>query len=96
MRVLLLILLLPALAAGCTPYIPVRDDFGASALVATGDIPPEYAEFNAYDPRVNVLLTDQLCATPYQPLEDHAIAASSGRLIQARGRCQNHIPLWGP
>ena len=87
-------LLLPA-AAGCTPYIPVKDDFGTSALAPAGDIPPEFAEFNVYDPAVNGLLADQLCATPYQPLEEKSLGAASGRLVQARGRCQTHIPLFG-
>ena len=106
MRALFALLLLPALVAGCTPYIPVKDDFGTSALVADGGvqpagpapgaIPPEYAEFNVYDPGVNQLLADQMCATPYQLLEERGVGASSGRLIQARGRCQTHIPLWGP
>ena len=45
---------------------------------------------------VNGLLADQLCATPYQPLEEKSLAAASGRLVQARGRCQTHIPLFGP
>ena len=96
MRVLFALVLLPLLVAGCTPYIPVKDDFGTSALVAVGDIPPEFAEFNAFDPAVNTLLADQLCATPYQPLEDKSVGAASGRLIQARGRCRTHIPLWDP
>ena len=95
MRRLFALVLLPAIAAGCTPYIPVKDDFGTSALVPAGDVPPEFAEFNAYDPAVNPLLADQLCATPYEPLEAKSIGASSGRLVQARGRCQTHIPLFG-
>ena len=51
------------LCGGCTPYIPVKDDFGTSALKPTGNIPPEFAEFNNYDPRVNALMADQICAT---------------------------------
>ena len=70
-----LLLLLPGIA-GCTPFIPVKDDFGTSALVPVGDIPPEFAEFNAYDPGVNPLLADQICATPYQPLEDKSVGAA--------------------
>ena len=96
MRVFPIALLLAAFVAGCAPFIPVRDDFGTSAAVPAGDIPPEFAEFNVYDPGVNGLLADQLCATPYQPLEEKSLGASSGRLIQARGRCQTHIPLFGP
>jgi hypothetical protein len=96
MRALLAIALLPAIVAGCTPYIPVKDDFATSALAPAGDIPPEYAEFNVYDPGVNRLLAAQLCATPYQPLEEKVLGASPGRLVQARGRCETHTPLFGP
>jgi hypothetical protein len=99
MRVLLFSLLFSAAVAGCTPYIPVKDDFGTSALAppvaSGGDIPPEYAEFNAYDPAVNDLLANQICATPYQPLEVQSLGAASGRLLLARGRCQTHIPIFG-
>ena len=96
MRALLALVLLPAIVAGCTPYIPVKDDFGTSALAPAGDLPPEFVEFNAYDPAVNTLLADQLCPTPYQLLEEKSLGASSGRLVQVRGRCQTHIPLFGP
>ena len=89
------IVLLSSLAAACTPYIPVKDDFGTSALAPAGDIPPEFAEFNAYNPGINVLLADQLCATPYQPLEARTLGASAGRLEQVRGRCATHVPLFG-
>ena len=96
MRVLFALVILSPLMAGCTPYIPVKDDFGTSALAPAGDMPPEFAEFNVYDPAVNGLLADQLCATPYQPLEEKSLGAATGRLVQARGRCQTHIPLFGP
>ena len=96
MRALLAVILVSSFAAGCTPYIPVKDDFGTSALAPSGDIPPEFAQFNAYSPQVNALLADQLCATSYQPVEAKTLGASSGKLIQMRGRCQNHIPLYGP
>jgi hypothetical protein len=96
MRAWLALVLLPSIVAGCTPYIPVKDDFGTSALAPAGDIPPEYAEFNVYDPAVNTLLAGQVCATPYQPLEEKVLGASTGRLVQDRGRCRTHIPLLGP
>jgi len=96
MRVLFALLVLLPLMAGCTPYIPVKDDFGTSALAPSGDTPPEFAEFNVYDPAVNPHLAAQYCATPYQPLDEQTLGASSGRLIRASGRCQTHIPLWGP
>ena len=106
-------LLLSGLSAGCTPYIPVKPGFGTSALTPVGDIPPEYGEFNNFDPgvnrllagrpaveleahdEVNRLLATQLCATPYQPYEDKAIDAVPGRMVQAYGRCRNHVPLFG-
>jgi hypothetical protein len=96
MRILFALMLLSPIVAGCTPFIPVKDDFGTSALVPAGDIPPEFAEFNLYNPGVNGLLADQICATPYQPLEDKSVGAAPGRLVQARGRCQTHIPILGP
>jgi len=107
MRVLRALVVLSIGVAGCTPYIPVKDDFGTSALAPPnapsravrgahpGDMPPEFAEFNAYDPAVNHLLAAQICATPYQPLEDKSLGAASGRLVQARGRCQTHVPIFG-
>ena len=96
MRRFLALVLLPAIVAACTPYIPVKDGFGTSALAPAGDIPPEFAEFNAYDPAVNGLLADQYCATPYQPLDARSRGAAAGILVEARGRCQTHIPLFGP
>ena len=64
---LLTLVLVAPLVAGCTPYIPERLDFGTSAAAPTGDIPPEFAAFNNYDPAVNPVLATQICATPYQP-----------------------------
>jgi hypothetical protein len=95
MRVLSALLLSLAIA-GCTPFIPVKDDFGISALMPAGDIPPEFAEFNAYQAAVNPLLADQICATPYQALEERSVGAAPGQILQARARCQTHIPLLGP
>src|SRR5438067_5622619 len=94
-RVVRLVLLVWAGITACSPFIPVKDDFGTSAAVPAGDIPPEFAEFNAYDPAINPLLADQMCATPYQSLEDKNLAAAGGRIVQARGRCVTHIPFWG-
>ena len=96
MRALPIALLVAALVAGCAPYIPVKDDFGVSAAIAPpGNTPPEFAEFNAYDPAINPLLADQMCATPYQPLGVKVIAAEPGRIIEASGLCVTHIPFWG-
>lgn len=93
----LVLALVPVVAAlaGCTPYIPVKPGFGTSALVAKGDIPPEFAEFNNYDPAVNKLLSDQICATPYQQYEEKSLGATPGGLVHAYGRCRNHVPLFG-
>ena len=94
---LALILLTAAALPACTPYIPVKDDFGTTALTPPSPTtPPEFAEFNNYDPAVNPLLAQQMCATPYQELQERSISASPGGLAEARGRCQTHIPLIGP
>lgn len=95
MRAFLALVVLSGLVAGCTPYIPVKPGFGTSALVPAGDIPPEFAEFNNFDPAVNRLLANQICATPYQSYEDKAIDAIPGGMVQAYGRCRNHVPLFG-
>jgi hypothetical protein len=83
------------LLAGCTPRIPVKDDFGSSALVAKGDIPPELAEFNQFEPKINPQLADQMCATPYTELEDKTLGAEPGQLSAWRSRCQTHVLLLG-
>jgi hypothetical protein len=76
------------LAGGCTPYIPVEDAFGTSALKPTGNIPPEFAEFNNYDPGVNALLADQVCATPDILLAEKSLRGAPGELIAAQDRCR--------
>ncbi|HZK88524.1 MAG TPA: hypothetical protein VFC56_00100 [Stellaceae bacterium] len=92
--ILALTLVVP-LVASCTPYLPLKDDFGTSAAAARGDIPPEYARFNAYDPSVNALLADQICATPYQPRDVAVSDATPGQIVTARGRCATHVPIVG-
>ena len=76
------------LFAGCTPNIPVKSELGTSALKPTGNIPPDFAEFNSYDPEVNTLLADQICATPYIALADKSLRAAPGELIASQGRCR--------
>jgi hypothetical protein len=88
-------LLIGGAVVACTPFIPVKDDFGVSATLPAGNLPPDFAEFNAYNPAVATLLADQVCATPYVPLEDKNLAASGGRILQAKGRCATHRPLFG-
>ena len=95
LRVVWLVLLVWVGVTACTPFIPVKDDFGTSATAPAGDAPPEFAEFNAYNPGVNPLLADQLCATPYEPLDEKNVAASGGRIVQAKGRCATHRALFG-
>jgi hypothetical protein len=95
MRLLLVLALVSPLVAGCTPYIPEKLDFGTSAAVPVGAIPPEYAEFNAYDPNVNALLAQQICATAYQPGDVAVNDASPGQLVTAHGRCAIHTPFVG-
>lgn len=90
MRALPTLALLSLLGAGCTPNIPVKADFGTSALTPSGTIPPEFALFNNYDPRVNALLADQVCATPYIPELDRPRAAAPGDIIAANGRCSRY------
>src|SRR5712691_3085858 len=91
------------LSAGCTPYIPVKSDLGTSALKPTGNIPPDFAEFNNFDPEVNALLASQICATPYIRLDDKALRAAPGELIASQGRCtpyevriENLHEVWFP
>jgi hypothetical protein len=96
MRLLLALALVSPLVASCTPYIPEKLDFGTSAAAPKGDLPPEYAGFNAYDPNVNPLLANQICATSYQPGDVTVADASPGRIVTAHGTCAPHRPLVGP
>ena len=89
------LVLLAVLAAGCTPAIPESDTFGTSALVPAGTVPTEFAEFNGYDPNVATLVATQICATPYQPLAQQSVEATPGRIIAAKGRCADHVPITG-
>lgn len=96
MRLLVALVLTAPLVAGCTPYIPERLDFGTSALAPKGDIPPEYAGFNNYDPNINPVLANQICATSYQPRAVTTSDASPGQLVTATGTCAPHKVLLGP
>lgn len=95
MRSLPALSLICLLAAGCTPYIPVKDGFDTSALKPTGTIPPEFAEFNNYTPQVNALLADQICATPYQQQVQRSAEAAPGEIVAATGRCQTYVIFGG-
>jgi hypothetical protein len=87
MRVVAVLFAVAILAAGCSDYIPVRSDFGVTAAIAKGDIPPEFAAFNNYDPAVAPLLANQICATPYRLLEQKGLPAAPGELLSWRGYC---------
>ena len=91
---LALALLLPVLAACGTP-IPAKDEFGTTALVATHDVPPGFAEFNRFEATANDALADQICATPHRPLQEKAIPAVPGTFEHLINRCQTHVPLFG-
>jgi hypothetical protein len=95
MRLLSLLVLGVPLVAGCTPYLPMKTDFGTTAAVPTGTIPPEYAKFNAYDPKVNAELANQICATPYEPTQVTTSDASPGELVTATVTCAPHQPILG-
>src|SRR5438132_1168116 len=88
MRLFFVLALPAALLCGCTPFIPIKDDFGTSALKPTGNIPPEFAEFNLYDPQANAAVTDQVCATPYNLLTEKSLRASPGEIVAWNGRCE--------
>jgi hypothetical protein len=95
MRTLTGLALISVLVTGCTPDIPVKDAFSVSALKPSGTIPPEFAEFNSYDPQVNALLADQICATPYQLQVQQSTEAAPGELVAATGRCQTYAIALG-
>ncbi|MBV8935399.1 MAG: hypothetical protein JO320_02520 [Alphaproteobacteria bacterium] len=88
---LFIVLALPAvLATACTPFIPIKDDFGTSAVKPTGNIPPEFAEFNRYDPQVNAVVSEQICATPYILDTEKSLRATPGEFAAWIGRCEQY------
>ncbi len=88
---LFFILVLPAVLSGaCTPFIPIKDSFGTSAIIATGNIPPEFLAFNRYDPQVNAFVSDQMCATPYILNTEKSLRATPGEFIAWSGRCEQY------
>jgi hypothetical protein len=88
MRLFCYLALQAALLAACTPFIPIKDRLGDSAVKATGNIPPEFAEFNNYDPQVNAVVADQVCATPFILLTEKSLRAAPGEIIAWNGRCE--------
>jgi len=88
MRLFFILAFPAALLYGCTPFIPIKDELGTSALKPTGNIPPEFAEFNNYDPQVNAVVADQVCATPYILLTEKSLRAAPGEIVAWSGRCE--------
>ena len=90
MRLFFILALPAALSAACTPFIPIKDAFSTSALKPTGNIPPEFAEFNRYDPQVNAVVSDQMCATPYILNTEKSLRATPGEFVAWSGRCEQY------
>jgi hypothetical protein len=83
------VLALPVILLGaCTPYIPIVSVFGTSAAKPTGNIPPEFLDFNNFSVQANAIISDQLCATPYALETEKSLRATPGELIAWDGRCQ--------
>ncbi|MGH7045118.1 MAG: hypothetical protein ACREE2_01850 [Stellaceae bacterium] len=95
MRILPALALIGLLAAGCTPAIPVKEAFGVSGQQPAGPLPPEFAAFNNYDPRVAQLLAEQMCATPYKLQVVKALEAAPGQIVAATGRCELYLGPFG-
>jgi hypothetical protein len=92
MRISPSLVLLLLFAAGCTPDIPVEPAFGVSAHNAVGPIPPEFAAFNRYDPRINPLLAEQMCTTPYDVQVIKALDAVPGEISAMQAECRRYQP----
>ncbi len=91
---LFFVLALPAMLSGaCTPFIPIKDAFSTSALKPTGNIPPEFTEFNLYDPQVNAVVSDKMCATPYILDTEKSLRATPGEFVTWTGRCRRY-EIW--
>ena len=88
MRLAIVLALAPLLLAGCADRIPQKTGFGVTALKPNGDIPPEFGDFNNYDPSVDALLAHQICARPYVLLEERNLPGQPGELVADHGRCQ--------
>src|SRR5437016_10794519 len=88
MRLFCVLVIPTVLLGGCTPFIPIKDAFGTSALKPTGNIPPEFVEFNNFDPQVNAILADQICATPYILRTEKSLRSAPGEIVAWSGRCE--------
>ena len=92
MRIFFSLLLLGVLAVACTPDIPYEPGFGVSAFKATEPIPPEFAAFNRYDPRVNPVLVEQTCATSHIVQVIKALEAVPCEIETMQAYCRNYQP----
>src|SRR5262249_35132286 len=90
MRLVFFLALPAGFTPACTPFIPIKDDFGTSAVKPTGNIPPEFAEFNRYDPQVNAVVSEQICATPYILDTEKSLRATPGEFAAWTGRCEQY------
>jgi hypothetical protein len=88
MRLFILAALAPMLLGGCTPFIPIKDAFSTSAVKPSGNIPPEFLDFNNFDTQANTVVADQLCATPFVLNTEKSLRATPGELVAWRGRCE--------
>jgi hypothetical protein len=92
MRTCLTLALFSLLIVGCTPDIPIKDAFEVTGQSPVGNIPPEFADFNNYNPQVALLLAEQLCVTPYELQVEKSLEAAPGQIAVARGRCETYAP----
>ena len=90
MRLFFVLALPAALSSACTPFIPIKDAFSTSAVKPTGNIPPEFAEFNRYDRQVNAVVSDQMCTTPFLLDTEKSQRATPGEFIAWSGRCEQY------
>jgi hypothetical protein len=77
-----------ALLGACTPYIPIVSVFGTSGAKPTGNIPPEFLEFNNYSVEAAAVVSEQMCATPFILDAEKSLRATPGEFIGWYGRCQ--------
>jgi len=94
-RLISLMICCQAILAGCTPYIPVKDDFATSAL-ARRRHPARVRRVQTPMTRRQYPVAAQLCATSYSRSRRRSRRVDRFDWSQARGRCQTHIPLFGP
>lgn len=93
MRFAIVIAVVPFLLAGCADRIPLKTGFATTALTPSGDIPPEFAAFNNYDPGVGAVVAGQLCAGPDRLAEQKDLPAVPGKLVYDDWRCPRYVTV---